>query len=143
MSVVSVVLPPEANQKSMIHAATDSKGCENFFFFALVLITANLWLRMRDIKGWLTIPLHSHALLLRNSLDRNTLKRTLKNCDRIPEVQFFTVDGFLQGWRQGGGGTKFSLTYWPLGVSSYSREHMSNTNWTWYIYIVFLLSSIF
>ena len=47
--------------------------------------------RLRDMEGL------CDNLQKRNSLDRKPLKRTLKNCDRNPEVELFTVDGSGRG----------------------------------------------
>lgn len=34
--------------------------------------------------------------------------------------------------------THFSLKDWPLGVWPCSSEHVSNTNWTWCIFLLLL-----
>lgn len=87
--------------------------------FAGVLMTSDSQVRKRDIKGlcdnsytlpYLTPP-HSQKHI---SLDRESLKRVLKNCDKNAEVEHSIPGGFWQGC--GGGRTWFSLRGCLLGV---------------------------
>lgn len=53
-----------------------------FILFALMSMTVDSWLRVRDIEN----------REKRNSLDKKLLKRVPRDCERVAQVYLFTVD---------------------------------------------------
>lgn len=78
------MLSPETRSKSMISAATDCEGQGSFVCSGV-----------NDCR--LTVENEKHGGFCNyspSSLNRKTLKKTLKNYDRDAKVYFFPVDGF-------------------------------------------------
>lgn len=85
--------------------------------FAVISMTADSKLRMTDTEGICKTPItHKRD----KTVYRGSHWWELFNREGV-EVEFFTVDGFRQGWVWGR--VQFSLTCWPLAFWPFSSEY--------------------